>query len=284
LGTGIMGTGIAHSILRAGLPLRVWNRTRAKAEPLADHGAVVADTPAEAVGPADIVITMLFDSAAVEQAMFGERGAAEAAKDGAVWIQMSTVGVAAADHFAQLAAERRLLYVDAPVLGTREPAEQGALTILASGPDRALDTCGPVFAAIGKTTLSVGPAGAGSRLKLSANSWIVALADAVAEAIALAEGLRIEPRLFLDAVNGSAADSAYAHIKGRLILDRQFPPSFPIRGAEKDCRLILEAAKDAGVEMALTAAAGRHYAQAIELGHGDEDLAAVYYAHQRQPT
>jgi 3-hydroxyisobutyrate dehydrogenase len=284
LGTGIMGTGIAHSLLRARLPLRVWNRTRAKAEPLAEEGAAVADTPAEAVRAADIIVTMLFDGAAVEQAMFGEGGAADAFKDGAVWIQMSTVGSAAADHFAQLAAERGLVYVDAPVLGTREPAEQGTLVILASGPDHALETCGPVFAAIGKKVLWVGPAGAGSRLKLSANSWVVALADAVAEAIALAEGLGIDPRLFLDAINDTATDSPYAHLKGRLILDRQLTPSFPARGAEKDCRLILEAADGAGVEMGLTAAAQRHYARAIELGHGDEDLAAVYYAHQRLPT
>jgi 3-hydroxyisobutyrate dehydrogenase len=281
LGTGIMGTGMAHSMLRAGLPLRVWNRTRSKAERLAENGAVVADTPADAVRGADVIVTMLFDVDAVERAMTGERGATETVAEGTLWIQSSTVGVAGAERLAQLATRHKLVYVDAPVLGSREPAEQGALVVLASGPEDARARCAPVFDAIGKTTHWVGPAGAGSRLKMVVNSWVVTLADATAEAIALAEGLDLDGHLFLEAITGTMTDCAYAHFKGDAILARNFAPSFPTRGAEKDCRLILAAAADAGVDMGMTAAAQRHLAHAIELGHGDEDLGSVYYVHWR---
>ncbi|MCW2609834.1 MAG: mmsB [Cryptosporangiaceae bacterium] len=282
LGTGIMGSGMARSMLRAGLPLRVWNRTTAKARPLADEGAVVAETPAEAVRGADIVVTMLQDTVAVEAAMAADDGAGHAARDGTIWIQSSTVGVDGAARLAALAVRCALVYVDAPVLGTREPAEKGALTVLASGPEEAREPCTPVFDAIGNRTLWLGPAGNGSRLKMVVNSWVLALAEATAEAIALAEGLRLDPRLFLDTIAGTGTDSPYAHTKGEAILARRFDPSFPLRGAEKDARLILEAAADAGVDMGLTAAAQRHLARALELGHGDDDMAAVYLVHRRE--
>jgi 3-hydroxyisobutyrate dehydrogenase len=281
LGTGIMGTGMARSMLRAGLPLRVWNRTREKAEPLADEGATVADTPAEAARGADIVVTMLLDAVAVDAAMAGHDGAGEAAPDGALWLQTSTVGLAATDKFAALAVRFGLEFVDAPVLGTREPAEKGALTVLASGPEDARERCAPVFDAIGSRTLWLGPAGKGSRLKLVVNSWVLALTEATAEALALAEGLRLDPTLFLSTIEGAAMDSQYAHLKGKAMLARQFAPSFPTRGAEKDARLILEAAADAGVDMGLTAAAQRHFAAAIEQGHADDDMASVYLVHRR---
>ena len=283
LGTGIMGSGMARSMLRAGLPLRVWNRTTAKARPLADEGAVVAETPAEAVRGADIVVTMLLDTVTVENAMAGENGAGDAATPGALWIQSSTVGVTGAARLAAVAVRFGLTYVDAPVLGTREPAEKGQLTVLASGPEDAQEWCAPVFDAIGSKTMWLGPAGTGSRLKMVVNSWILALTDAAAEAVALAEGLRLDPKLFLDTVRGTASDAPYLHFKAEAMMAQQFSPaSFPTVGAEKDCRLILEAAADVQVDMAITAAAQRHYARAVELGHGDEDMAAVYLVHMRR--
>jgi 3-hydroxyisobutyrate dehydrogenase len=283
LGTGIMGAGMARSMLAAGLPLRVWNRTREKAEPLGAEGAVVADTPSEAARGADVIVTMLLDAVAVEGAMAGKNGAGEAADPGALWIQASTVGVLGATRLAALAVRFGLTYVDAPVLGTREPAEKGQLTVLASGPEEAHERCAPVFDAIGSRTLWLGAAGNGSKLKMVVNSWILALTDAAAEAVALAQGLRLDPKLFLDTVRGTASDAPYLHLKAEAMLAQQFSPaSFPTEGAEKDCRLILEAAADAGVDMAITAAAQRHFARAVELGHGDDDMASVYVIHTRR--
>jgi 3-hydroxyisobutyrate dehydrogenase len=276
LGTGIMGAGMARSMLRAGLTVRVWNRTRAKAEAI--EGAAVADTPADAVRGADTIVTMLTDAVAVDEAI---RDAADGMQAGMLWIQSSTVGVAPAMRLEAVAIRYGLVYVDAPVLGTREPAEQGALTVLASGPDDARDRCTPVFDAIAARVLWLGPAGTGSRLKMVVNSWVLALTEATAEAVALAEGLRLDPHLFLDTIEGTATDAKYAHLKGQAMIARKFEPSFPASGAAKDARLILEAAADVGVDMALTAAAERHFSRAVEQGHGDEDMAAVYLVHRR---
>ena len=135
LGTGIMGGPMAKNVAGAGLETRVWNRTREKAEGL---GLPVAGSPAEAVDGADIVLTMLAEGGAVESVMT-EGGALDAMRDDAVWLQASTVGIAATERLSTLAEGRGIAYVDAPVLGTKAPAEKGEITILASGPDAALD-------------------------------------------------------------------------------------------------------------------------------------------------
>jgi 3-hydroxyisobutyrate dehydrogenase len=283
LGTGIMGAGMARNLFKAGLPVRVWNRTRAKAEPLRADGATVADTPADAAAGADVVVTMLSDADAVAAAMTGEQGAGARLADGAVWIQTSTVGVEGSERLGRLAADLGVSYVDAPVLGTKKPAEDGTLSILASGPEEARERCAPVFDAIGSHVQWLGPAGAGSRLKMVVNTWVLSLTEATAESVSLAEGLGLDPQLFLDTIGGGPTDSPYAHVKGTAMTERNFAPSFTTSGAAKDTALILAAARSAGVDLALVAAAHAHFAKAVDLGHGDEDMAATYYAH-REPS
>ena len=197
LGTGIMGTAIARNLLRAGLDVTVWNRTREKAEALAGDGAEVADTPAGAAEGSDIVLTMLTDWDAVEAAMSGPDGALEAMSGNAIWVQMSTIGTAATERAAQLAEKAGVTLVDAPVSGTKEPAEQGKLIVLASGPESALDSCEAVFEAIGRKRVRVGAEpGRGSALKLVLNAWLVELVESLAETIAFAQALGFEPELF----------------------------------------------------------------------------------------
>src|SRR3954452_13578950 len=173
LGTGIMGRGMAMNIVKAGIPLTVWNRTAAKAEGL---GADVAKTPDQAVEGADVLLTVLADAAATEETV---REAAPA--PGTIWLQQATVGIDGNARLAALADGLGLVYVDAPVLGTKGPAEAGQLTILASGPDEARAAADPVFDAIGARTLWLGAAGQGSRLKLVANSWVLTIVEGVAE-------------------------------------------------------------------------------------------------------
>ena len=158
LGTGIMGSGMARNLARAGLETRAWNRTRERAEQLADAGITVADTLAEAVEGADCVITMLADGDGVREVMSGSDGALAAISTDAVWLQMSTIGIAATEQLAGLAAERGVAFVDAPVLGTKQPAEAGQLTVLASGPEASLNRCDPVFEAVGGRTIRLGEA------------------------------------------------------------------------------------------------------------------------------
>ncbi|GLY65677.1 3-hydroxyisobutyrate dehydrogenase [Amycolatopsis taiwanensis] len=269
LGTGIMGLPMAVSLRRAGLRVRAWNRTTEKARPLAEHGAEVCDSPGQAVAGADFVLTMLADGPAVDQVREAVLGS------GAVWIQSSTVGVPWTGRFAEAAGEAGVPFVDAPVLGTKQPAEQGTLVVLASGPEELRERCAPIFDAIGGRTLWVGPAGAGSRLKLVANAWVLALTNATAESVVLAETLDLDPRLFLDVIGGGSLDVPYAHLKGGAMISREFPLSFATKHALKDAKLVLEAAD--GADLAGIRAASAHLEKAAKAGHGEEDMAAVYF-------
>jgi 3-hydroxyisobutyrate dehydrogenase len=275
LGTGIMGAAMGRSMLRAGLPVRAWNRTPAKAKALEPDGAAVAATPAEAVKGAQVIVTMLADSEAVADAM---AAASPALAAGQVWIQASTVGVAGLAPLAALARAHHLIFVDSPVLGTRQPAEKGALVVLAAGPDEARGAAQPVFDAIGTRTLWLGKAGTGSRLKLVVNSWVLALTTGAAEAVALARGLDIDPRLFLEIVSGGPLDCAYLQTKAAAILDEDFSPNFTVELAGKDAWLVAEAAADAGVRLDVAPAVAERFRRAAELGHATEDMAATYLA------
>jgi 3-hydroxyisobutyrate dehydrogenase len=277
LGTGIMGEPIARNLID-GFDVRVWNRSRDKAEPLGAAGATVCDTPAEAATGADLVYTMLADADATADTMTGDAGALGAMGERAVWIQAGTVGLDGIGRLAGLAADAGVGFVDAPVLGTRVPAENGQLVVLAGGSDELRSTVQPVFDAIGSRTMWVGGVGAASRLKLVANSWVLAVTTAVGEAFALAEGLDLDPALFLDAIAGGALDLPYAHMKGDLITNGEFPASFPTAGAAKDAGLIVAAGEQAGVRLEVAAAVRRQMETARDAGHGDEDMAAVWYA------
>ena len=276
LGTGTMGAGMAANIARAGLPLRVWNRSREKAEPLAGVGALVADSPADAVQGADLVLTMLFDADAVASTM--EQARASLAP-GAVWVQHSTVGVEGSDRLVALARDLGIAYVDAPVLGTRKPAEDGALVVLASGPQDVRERVTPVFDAIGSRTLWLGEAGEASRLKLAANAWVITVVEGIAESLALTRSLGLDPHLFLQAVAGGAMDAPYVQMKGTAMIEGAFAPSFSLDGAAKDGDLIVAAARGAGVELAVVEAARDHLARARAAGRGGQDVSATYVEH-----
>jgi 3-hydroxyisobutyrate dehydrogenase len=278
LGTGTMGLPMARNLLRAGLSLRVWNRTLDKARPLAKDGAVVAETPAAAVDGADVVVTMLDAIDAVRETI---AAAAPGLDRGQVWVQASTVGVEGTHGLAELAEEFGLRFVDAPVLGTLKPAQDGTLVVLASGTDDALDVATPVFDAIGSRTMRVGRAGAGTRVKLVANSWVLAVTAATAEAFALAEGLDVDPRTFLEAVSGGPLDLPYLQVKGQAMLDGAYDPSFSVRNALKDARLVGAAADGAGVRNGIAAVAAEHLDRAEQAGHGDDDMAALYQGVKR---
>jgi 3-hydroxyisobutyrate dehydrogenase len=273
LGTGIMGAPMARNLARAGNDVTVWNRTRAKAD--AVEGARAVETPKDAVAAAEVALTMLADGGAVEQTM-GD--ALPALPRDAVWIQSSTVGIEATERLQRLAAEHGVAFVDAPVLGTKKPAEDGMLVVLASGPEEVRERVQPLFDAVAQRTMWLGPAGAGSRLKLVANNWVLSLVEAIGETFALAGALGLDGNLFLDAIRGGGLDVGYAHLKGAQILARDFPASFPLVLGEKDARLVLEAAEAHGLRMALTETVRAQFRRAIELGHGDEDMASTFYA------
>ncbi|HLL58212.1 MAG TPA: NAD(P)-dependent oxidoreductase, partial [Rubrobacteraceae bacterium] len=214
LGTGIMGAAMARNLLAAGMQVRVWNRSREKAEPLVQDGATVAASPAEAAEGAGFVLTMLPEAGVIEEVAGGEDGALSTLSGDGVWLQMSTVGIEGHERLAALAQERGVTYGDAPVLGTKEPAEGGQLVVLASGPEEIRERCEPVFDAVGSKTLWLGEAGAGSRLKLVTNNWIVGLLGVLAETISLARATGVDPARFLEVIEGGPLGLPYAQMKG----------------------------------------------------------------------
>lgn len=273
LGTGIMGAGMGRSLARAGLDVTVWNRSTDKARAL---GLPVADDAADAVRDKDVVVTMLFDAGSVAAVM---ADALPAMKKSAVWVQTSTVGLDGTAELADLAAGHGIAYVDAPVLGTRQPADNGQLTVLAAGPERVRETIAPVLDAISAKVVWTGEEpGGGHRLKLVANAWVLSITAATAQSVALAEGLGLDPRQFLSLIEGGPLDAGYAQLKGKAMLSGDFTPAFALSGATKDAGLIRAAAADAGVSTELIAALEKLFAAA---GDQDDDMAAVIRAARR---
>jgi 3-hydroxyisobutyrate dehydrogenase len=276
LGTGIMGSGMTRSLRRAEIEVNVWNRHAESAAPLAESGARVCEKAADAVHDADVVITMVRDGDAVLDVM---EPLADALPDGAVWLQMSTIGREGTARVSAFAADRGLALLDAPVLGTKAPAETGELVVVVSG-DRGLEEhVAPVLDAVGARSMWVGDEpGPATALKLVVNSWVASLNAATAQAVALARGLDLDPQLFLDAIEGGASDSAFAHAKGELMLSGEYPPSFAVESVAKDVGLMSEAAAAAGVETRLLDELHALYQGAADRGHGGDDMAAVVAA------
>jgi 3-hydroxyisobutyrate dehydrogenase len=277
LGTGTMGAPMARHLLEAGHRVRVWNRSPEKAEPLARHGARIAADPAEAVDGADVVVTMLLDAGSTEAAV-GD--ALRCARPGTIWWQAGTVGIEGTERLSRLAEQHGLTYVDAPVLGTRQPAEDGKLLVLAAGPSDALDRLeADVFGPTAANVLRVGEApGAATRLKLVANHWVFVLVQGVAETVQLARALDVDPALWLQAIAGGPLDSGYAQVKGAAMIGGEFPPSFALDNAAKDTRLILEAAGDNDLALGFAQVIRDRFAAASAAGHGEQDMSAVVLA------
>jgi 3-hydroxyisobutyrate dehydrogenase len=271
LGTGVMGAPMARNLARAGHDVRAWNRSPDKAAALRDDGVDVRDDPAAAAAGADVVLTMLADAPAVLD-VARQAGLAE----GQIWWQASTIGIEGTEQCAALAQETGAILVDAPVLGTRLPAEEGKLVVLASGPDSALDTLAPLFDAVGQRTMRLGPAGTATRLKLAVNLWVLVVTQGTAETIAFAQSLGIEPEWVLEALEGGALDLPYFRMKSKLMLDEDFPASFALALAAKDARLVAEAAERHEADLPIAAAIAERFTQATEAGHGEEDMAATY--------
>ncbi|NEA98351.1 NAD(P)-dependent oxidoreductase [Streptomyces sp. SID13726] len=279
LGTGIMGAAMARNLARAGHTVRAWNRSPDKARPLAADGVRIADSPAEAVRGADVVLTMLYDGPAALDVM---RQAAEALRPGAAWVQSTTAGIEAVADLADFARAHELVFFDAPVLGTRQPAEAGQLLVLAAGPVDGRDAVTPVLDAVGARTVWTGEDGAegsATRLKLVANSWVLAVTNAAGEVLALAKALDVDPQSFFDAIDGGPLDMGYLRAKSGMVLeDRLSPAQFAVSTAAKDARLIVEAGERGGVRLDVAAASAERFERAAAQGHGDEDMAAAYFA------
>ncbi len=276
LGTGLIGAAVARNLARKGFHVRAWNRTAEKAQALTADGAQTFDNPGDAIRDADVIVTVLKDGPAVNEAM---AAALPGLRKGAIWLQLSTVGVEAIDTLAAFAEENGLAFYDAPVQGTRQPAEQGKLVILASGPEDGRGVAQSVFDAIGQRTLWVSDRpGASSRLKLALNAYVFALTHGTAETLAIARALGVDPALVVEAVTGGPLDSGYFQGKAAAMLKGDFTASFSVANGVKDARLVVDALTGTGVQADLAAAGLARFERIAEAGHGDKDIAASFLA------
>ena len=274
LGMGAMGHGMAASALRAGIPVIVWDRRTEATRDLAGLGAQVAGSAADAARRAAIVITMVTDADAVIS-VARDQGMLAALAPGAIWAQMSTIGVAGIDRIAAMVAGERpdVLLLDAPVSGSRDPAERGQLTIFASGPAEARSRIGPLFGALGQHTFWVGQAGAGTRLKLVNNTWLAFANEAVAASVALGHRLGLATTTMVDALGGGSLVAPWQAAKLQRIADGDFSAQFALSLALKDVHLALQAAGDGG--FAVLASLADEWQEAVDQGLAGQDLTVV---------
>jgi 3-hydroxyisobutyrate dehydrogenase len=279
IGLGIMGSAMARNLVAAGFPTTVWNRSPSAAAPLAELGATAAEGPEDAVREADVVITMLPDGAAVTEVMI-DGHVLEALPPGALWAQMGTLGVQATNDLAASVQSARpdVLFVDAPVSGSKGPAEQAQLLILASGPDEAPEIVDPVFSVLGRRTQWVGPAGAGSRLKLVVNAWLAFLVEGAAETIALADRIGIGHDQLTAALEGGPLASGLGMAKLAKMDSGNYDAEFPLAWALKDVDLCN--AEAGQPPLPVLSAISEQWHVALDQGLGREDLSVVRRAVQ----
>ncbi|HTT92997.1 MAG TPA: NAD(P)-dependent oxidoreductase [Acidimicrobiales bacterium] len=274
LGVGTMGAAMAGTAVRSGIPVVVWDRRPGAAADLATQGAQVARSVANAVEEADVVITMVTNADAVVS-LATDQGLVRALRPGAVWAQMSTIGIEGTERALKLMSDQRpdTYFVDAPVSGSKVPAEQGKLLIFASGPDDARPRVAPVFDAIGQRTLWLGPAGAGSRMKLVNNVLLAFTAEGVANSFALAHRLGLEAASVIEAFDGGPLVSPWESGKFRRIAQGEYSEEFSLALALKDVRLALsEAGPD---RFPVLAALAEEWAAIVDRGLGQEDVTVV---------
>jgi 3-hydroxyisobutyrate dehydrogenase len=281
LGIGAMGHGMATSALRAGIPTIVWNREVEATRDLAELGAEVADTAADAARRAAIVVTMVTDADAVIS-IARDQGMLTALAPGAIWAQMSTIGVAGIERVAAMVEAERtdVTLLDAPVSGSKDPAEHGQLTIFASGPEEARPRVAPLFDALGQRTIWVGAAGAGSRLKLVNNTWLAFAAEGVATSVALARRLGLETEKVVEALEDGPLVSAWQAAKLQRMTEGNYSAQFALSLALKDVHLALQAADED--RFAALACLADEWQHVVDQGLGGQDLTVVARALEQQ--
>ncbi len=282
IGLGLMGKPMAANLLKSGFTVTVWNRTRAKADELVRAGAKLAGSPREVAAAADLLLTIVSDPPALEEVLWGKNGALEGLRRGSAYVDSSTISPALARRIAEACAERGVAFLDAPVTGGTWGAEKGELVFMVGGEAETLKRLEPVLGAMGKRWFHLGPHGAGQTVKLAMNMILALEVDALAEALALVIGAGIPGQRLIEVLQSSMARAAVLDIKAPMILEGNFPPSFPLRLMHKDLGLALELANQIGVPLPATAAAREIYNSVKGAAKEDLDYAAVARFWRRQ--
>jgi len=276
IGLGIMGRAMAENLLKGGFNVSVYNRDRAKTTTFARKGCAVGVTPGELAKMCNVIITMVSDPAAMDAVLEGPTGVFASGFDGNTLINMSTVSVEYTQNLKNRCFMERVGFIDCPVSGSKPLAENGTLILLAGGEEKVVKETEKILLAMGKSVVYAGPAPAGTALKLCINLIVAGLTSALAESATLAERLGIDPKLIFSALNESPAlNCGYFKMKEHNILDKDFPPAFPLKHMLKDARFMLKEAAERGQRLPVTESIESLMAAASRNGDGDRDLSVI---------
>ena len=278
LGLGIMGSAMAQNLVKAGFPVTVWNRSPEKCAELATLGAAVAATPAEVTASCTITFAMLADPAAAHEVCFGTGGALEGIGAGRGYVDMSTVDAATARAVGAAVTARGGRFLEAPVSGSKKPAQDGTLIILASGDRGLFDEALPFFEKMGKKSLYLGEVGQGAQMKLIVNMVMGGMMTIFCEALALTEKAGLAGADLLDVLDAGAIANPMFKMKGAQMLAGNFDPAFPLKHMQKDLRLAVALGDALGQPLYSAASANESFKKAKALGLSDRDFCAVLQA------
>ncbi|MEC5384955.1 NAD(P)-dependent oxidoreductase [Uliginosibacterium sp. H3] len=276
LGLGIMGNAMAANLIRAGFDVTVWNRTASRCAPLVALGAKQAATPREVAASCDITFAILSDPAAARETCFGADGVLEGIGDGRGYIDMSTVDDQTARDIGAAITAKGGRFLEAPVSGTKKPAEDGTLIILAGGERSLFDDALPAFEKLGKKNLYLGELGQGARMKLVVNMIMGGMLAAFSEGLALGLKSDLDGAQILDVIEAGAMACPMFKGKGPMLLGENYTTSFPLKHMQKDLRLAIALSEELGQSLHAASASNELFKRASIAGYGDEDIAAVY--------
>jgi len=275
IGLGIMGEAMASNILKAGFPLTVYNRTAEKAEALRDAGALVADRPSLVTDASDVIILMLTGQEAVDAVLHGDEGILAGECNGKVVINMSTVPANCSTDWTRQLAEQGATLIDAPVSGSKVPAEQGTLVILAGGPEELIQAKEPLLLSMGKKVIHCGPVGSGSSMKLCINLLLGIMMEGMAEAVHLAESSGLATETLIDAVASGPLACTLFQLKEEMFKTGNYPPQFPFKHMAKDMQFVVAAAAENEAYLPLGTELAKLFSPTADATLMDQDFAAV---------
>jgi 3-hydroxyisobutyrate dehydrogenase-like beta-hydroxyacid dehydrogenase len=276
IGLGIMGSAMAANLVKAGFKVTVWNRSADKCQPLVAAGACISDSPRAVAKVSDILFAMMADPAAVASVRDGDEGIIAGLRPGTGYVDMSTVDVETSIESARLTHEAGALFLEAPVAGSRKPAEEAALTIMAAGDRGLYDSSLPMLERLGRKIVFLGDTGNAARMKLANNLVMGGMLTALCEGMALASVSGLDTARFLEVLDSGAVSNPMFRLKGpQIAANREFPVAFPLRHMQKDLRLALRLAEEIGQPLFVTATVNELYKAALAEGLGDADFAAV---------
>lgn len=278
LGLGIMGKAMAMNLLRSGYKVIVWNRTLSKCDELVEHGATVGETPAVVVKKCKYTIAMLSDPSAAISVVFGKDGILEEICSGKGYIDMSTVDADTSTKISEAVTSKGGHFIEAPVSGSKKPAEDGQLIILAAGEKELYDEALPLFDVLGKKSFFLGQVGNGAKMKLVVNMIMGSMMNAFSEGLELTERSGLDNHTLLDVLDLGAMANPMFKMKGPSMLKNSYSPAFPLKHQQKDMRLALALGDETAVSMPVAAAANEAFKKARSMGLGDLDFSAVHEA------